>query len=1300
MTVDGADPRQIERFDGTNFHLWKYKLSMLLKEKNLWNIVTGVESSPLSDSLKANFLVKQQKAASIITLCLSNAIIPDIIGEDDPKLIWDKLTSLYESKTLVNTLFLRRKLFTIVKSTTHTMREHINEVRSLADQLKLCGSPVDEKDIVMTLLMSLPEQHYSGVITALSTKKPSELSLDYIKSFLHEHDQRHTLTDNNAETAFISTSIPSRKCFFCKRPGHIKKDCHKFASWMKKKNADGNIQASVATSRNRSDDLLWYLDSGASRHMTSNITFLKNYEVKPRAVNGFTSETTLSPGQGTVDFGTFRLSQVMLVPNLHINLISTSKLDEANCKIEHSDGKVTITDHTGKIIVKGRRTEDGLYMLDLHCKTEKAMVATNDDTLWHRRLGHMSQDRMKSLSKCVNGLSLVGNADKNCETCITGKQIRVSPSKESSNRSTEILGLLHTDVWGPFKHTSLGKSRYFIQFIDDASRYTWVMFFEKKSEVDDIIRKFQDRIEKEIDMKIKVIRSDNGGEYVSKSIKRFFESKGIRHQTTAPRTPEQNGVAERSNRTIIEIARCMLIESKLSKEFWAEAVATAVYLKNRAGTVSLNGKTPYEALYGSKPDIGHLKVFGCNAFVLDPNRPTKLDAKSYKVKFIGYFEDSKAYRFYDTEQKKLIKSRDAVFLETSFDNTNIVEEDVIEFQTSSETTSIECIPKRLPVNEPVYQENPNPIPKRVKGWANTENEPQKISQEEEFMEIVGRAEATIRGVAEEIDQSRPRRSTRIQAKGNATCLVMRTNDEPDSWKEMLERKDANKWLEAAKTEYQSIVENETFELVELPKGRKAISGKWVFKVKRKSDGTILKYKARWVAKGYKQVKGVDFEETFAPVAKFMTIRCLLALAATLNMHIHQMDFVTAFLNGELKEEVYIDPPEGFTEESHPEKVWKLKKTLYGLKQSPRCWYLKLHIFLEQAGFIRSNLDHSLYIHPADKVILVVYVDDLLIFSECAEQIESVKEKMNSKFKMTDLGELEWFLGMRILRDRSKKLLWIDQEQYAEKLLEKFGMMDSRPVATPLDPSIRLSNDMCPTTEEERQEMDSVPYSSVVGSLMYLMLGTRPDMATTVGTLSRYVSNPGQEHWKAAKRVLRYLRGTTNLSLKFDGNTDNALTLSVWSDADWGGNHDSRKSTTGYLCLLSGAAISWSSKQQPTVALSTAEAEYMALSATTQETIWLRRLLSDIGINTSSPTIIYSDNQGAIALASNPIAHARTKHIDIRHHFVREQVLEETIKVVYCPTNDMVADLLTKGLPSEKHSKFVTEMGMGKSGQVE
>ena len=465
-----------------------------------------------------------------------------------------------------------------------------------------------------------------------------------------------------------------------------------------------------------------------------------------------------------------------------------------------------------------------------------------------------------------------------------------------------------------------------------------------------------------------------------------------------------------------------------------------------------------------------------------------------------------------------------------------------------------------------------------------------------------------------------------------------------------------------------------------------MGAKWVYTIKTNQEGEET-YKARFVAKGYSQISDIDYQETFAPTARMSSIRMLLQRAVQNEMIIHQMDVKTAFLNAPIDCEIYIDQPEGFEKHGdHSESlVCKLKKSLYGLKQSGRNWNNLLHTYLINENFTQSLADPCVYVRTTEDercVIVIVWVDDIIIATSDSNSLQRVKKSLKDRFKMTDLGVLKWFLGTEF--QCSESSIKMNQTRYIEKILAKFKMTDCKPKPTPCV----LGLDK--VLGEESPEMDDPrPYRAIVGSLIYVMTGTRPDLCYIVTKLSQKMSKPTQTDLSTAKHALRYLKGTSKLGLTFR-KSSNPLIIQGFCDSDWGASTTDRRSVTGYNYQLSqtGPLISWKSRKQQTVALSTCEAEYIALANAVQEAKFLKQLCIDIRVSIGEgKAFIKIDNQGAMNLAKNPIHHQRSKHIDIRYHFIREEVREDRVSLEYVPTKENIADIFTKPASKENLEKF-------------
>lgn len=518
------------------------------------------------------------------------------------------------------------------------------------------------------------------------------------------------------------------------------------------------------------------------------------------------------------------------------------------------------------------------------------------------------------------------------------------------------------------------------------------------------------------------------------------------------------------------------------------------------------------------------------------------------------------------------------------------------------------------------------------------------------------------------------------------CYVAWSDEtEPKRYEQAINSSNPQKWIDSMADEIKSQKESQTWVLVPRPKNRRVHGSTWVYKIKLEGDGSF-RYKSRLCLQGFTQIKGIDFKETFAPVVRMTTIRLLLALGARFNLELRHVDVVTAFLNSKIEDEVYMEQPKGFA--NNPDNmVCLLKRAIYGTKQAGRAWNIELNSALVTFGFRRLQTDNGLYVlrRGVIWILLACWVDDMIIAHNHGKTVEELLLHFTQrrKYKIKDLGDLKWVVGMRVLRDRKNKTITLDQAAYIGNVLKRFDMTDCNPAPTPSHSAVKLVLSMAPSNDQETKEMCDVPYRSAVGSLMYAMVCTRPDIAAAVGEVCRYMQNPGPQHWTAVKRIIRYLKGTQHLPLTLKA--DSEIDLLGFSDSDWASNVDNRRSTTGFIFKLFGCTISWASILQVTVALSSTEAEYMAVATAARECTWLQHLLQELELpfELIFPTLIFEDNMGAISLAKNPVGHSRNKHIEVRHHFIREKVQAVRILLEYLNTKEMEADILTKtGIPKD------------------
>ena len=704
--------------------------------------------------------------------------------------------------------------------------------------------------------------------------------------------------------------------------------------------------------------------------------------------------------------------------------------------------------------------------------------------------------------------------------------------------------------------------------------------------------------------------------------------------------------------------------------------------------------------YGRKPDVSHFREFGCDVWVLDEaENLSKIKPRSKKMVFVGFNDGSKSVRYYDPSKRSVKTSRNVTFNENDepreLDFVTCVPglpsegervtkpEPILDANTDVQTDEpqIETEPRKLRTRPPVDYN----INKLSKASA-TPKQPQTLSQQPK---LTIRVPPLARN-----DPPEQAQLARTEPIMEWTFLAM-GEDVPKNFDEAIEGDEGEKWKGAMEDELGNIDKMGTWELVDLPAGRTPIGCRWVYAKKTNEKGEIVKYKARLVAQGFSQKPGIDFSNngTFAPVMRFETLRTTLALATVNGWDLRQFDVKGAYLNGYIEEEIYMRQPPGFEDKS--ERVCRIRRSLYGLKQAGNVWNKELDTALQDLGFTRLQSDNCCYLQESedDFEILMIWVDDILSVANNELGNDRVERDLGGKFEINSLGRPTKLLGMNININPSNNSISLSQTVYIDMLLKKFRLEHANLVTTPLDPNVKFDS-----IENSESEFDDkkvlTGYAQLIGSLMYLAIGTRPDIAFAVNKLAQFSSNPKQEHWTAVKRIFRYLKGTRTRALTYGGDdVDLSEVLNIFCDSDWASSHD-RKSTSGYVLTIAGGAVAWSSKKQATVALSTPEAEYIAATHAARQVLWHRTLLTELGIQVPPVMTIFSDNQGACAISHNPEFHARTKHIDIAYHFLRDLVRSNQLDVVYVNTQfKSLADIFMKGLPRERHEDLSYKIGI-------
>ena len=1074
----------------------------------------------------------------------------------------------------------------------------------------------------------------------------------------------------------------------------------------------------------------WILDTGASGHLVGrkDVFVDGTFETLTGVVsNGIGGAQVTPVGKGTIKIlcksndkpHWLEIPDVQYSPQAGVNLISFNNLWPFIDKMEKLPNGLAFTQ--GRQSFSATIAED-LMTLDMWkdppCDFQGTAYSINDPKLrlWHERMGHLSETGLRRLQHIATGMDDAQEDGRcMCEPCVMGRMTE-RPHTGTIAQGRHPLDLISTDVAGPIKVTGHDQSRYWVTCLDDFAQWAEVEPLQHRSQAFSCIRKFIESNELP-ERRCRRIRLDRGGENVSHEFALWAYDKGIELEYTDTEQHQANGCAEALNRILESKLHPTLLSSKLSDTFWPPVVKYGIaYLRNRSPSSRID-TTPYEMWTGARPDLSNIRKIGSQAFVLNPHRTRRkvVGMKASEGQLLG-FKGRHTYLIKD-RSGRLDWRTNVVFREdrphtacdadnptappesrpqNSFPDISLLEPTALApvdvggqdngHRNDATPSNVESEPIVQGMRDSMYQRENTPSEPNddVSGTlADQTGRPSEV--EDANGSTVWRSPRLSKGQTSRFST----REWMMFCQSIVAAALMTEPFEPRTYDDAKASTSWTHWKDAMGDEVRSLRLNKTWRLKKKSSvtadGKRVLRGKWVFKIKRAADGSVQKYKARWVVRGFEQVEGSDYAETFAAVVKPMSYKALFAIAAAMDYEIEQMDVKTAFLYGNVNDEVYVEQPTGYEEDT--DSVCLLDKALYGLKQSPRIWYETLTEFLKSLGFEALNADLSVFTRHG--MIIAIYVDDLLIAGPSRNDIIEVKRSLSARFQMSDLGPCIHYLGISIRRDRANRCLYLSQRAYIEKFLKDLGMWDVKTAVTPLD------SGKLPEAPQGYQAADALKskYQRAVGLLMYAMLGTRPDIAYAVSVVSRFSANPTTDHWLAVQRILRYLRGTLDLELAFSGEL---RPLVGYSDADWAGDISTRRSTSGYVFGIGTGPISWSSKRQSTVSLSTCEAEYIGQTQATKEAVWLRNLLAELthmNERDIPTTIIYGDNQGAIALAKNPKFHGRSKHIDIQHHYVREKVEDGTVGLKYIETSKQIADGLTKPLSKVPFLQFRKILGL-------
>lgn len=1336
----------VSKFDGSDFAVWRAQMLAMFTAKGL-DSVLKVEK-PLggtTDENKtelANYLRIERQARPLLLLALDNKHAKLVLKCETTKEMWNKLSTIHEQASSANKLILQKQFFELQMKNEETVQDFVSRAEYLYGKLQDIGvNSIDESTVVSKIVTGLTKR-YLNFMSNWSNMSPADQTLEKLLprlmneealiSKFEKTDTGDALIANNSKEfkgkRNERTRKPSGRCFICKQEGHWKNECPK------KNEHEGTAMIAESEANFTSTNKDWIIDSGASEHMTFDRDSYVSY--KPlqttRLVRFGNNENGKGIGIGDIKvkseigtrhWKTIILKNVLHVPELKRKLFSVSATTTYGSKGYINNETIILRDKTGRIQIIGNK-QGGLYRANLEEIPTNALVSnsTSELKLWHKRLAHVNQQTIQEMMKykSVDGLSTIAEEEfkksntsicsVDCEPCILGKQHRKHFPSSSKDRASQVGQRIHVDICGPIGEPTISGSKYFILFKDEFSNFRHIYFMKSTKETENMIRKYLARFKSQTLTNVLTIVSDNGSEFTSNKVQEMLLKFNIAHEKSTAYVPQQNGFIERDNRTILEAARAMLVDKNLPDKLWGEAANTAVYTINRVINKNTRTKTPHELYFGKKPRVNHLRIFGSLCYKKQEEKKRsgyqqKLEHRSKPVIMVGYERDN-TYRTYDPIENKVIISREIIFDETKQYNWGTLIKPAPKYFEIF-LDGLESEAKDNPDNE-----NDNHSGEPDKDASESFRTVSDPDDEEPKIDQTDKAEhnedpTTPQSSGSKEDDQPPMIPSKTKARkafekrtlgdyglrpreNNLAEALVVYGSEPNRYEDALSANDNREWIKAMDDEFNSLMKNQTWDLVNLPNGRKPIKCKWVFKIKCKADGSVERYKARLVAKGYSQKPGIDYSETFSPVVRLDSIRLILSMVTKMDLEMCHFDIKTAFLYGHLEEEIYMDQPEGYIKDTG--KVCRLKRSLYGLKQAPRAWNKCFSDFLSEFELEPLVKDSCIFMKrdkSGEVLIIALYVDDGLVCSSSITLLEKVIFHLRQRFEIKTMDP-SCFVGLEIRRERNRGEMFITQKHYIERVAKRFSLDNSKDVATPMIPNQQLC--IAGAMDGKSHDTVEVPYKEAIGSLMYAMIGCRPDIAHSVNFLARFSEAPKMVHWNAIKRVIQYLNTTSCLGIKYEKN-NNKTGLECHVDSDLAGDIDTRRSTSGYVISYNGCTIIWRSKRQPIVTTSTVEAEFVAASLACKDVLWTRQLLEEINLKETDATKLFTDNQGAIHLIQNNQIHANSKHIDRTYMFIRELYENKQIKPVYICGQEQRADIFTKAITRDRFRELRSKLGV-------
>ena len=1207
----------------------------------------------------------------------------------------------------------------------------LTRVASLQGQIRACGKEFSDDDLRQVIALALPPR-FDLCMRLLSRDDPPPTITRITSALLQEdriQQRRETMYQHRgAEQAMVASTGFRRQdrspakgqhsapttgkcvdvtCTFCGKHGHCAQRCYKLASALKyglivPADVLGQLRAHAkrtnigaadskqqlyllsATYQNvTTSEQCWVVDSGATAHMTPNKHLLSDYTPiqqgeryivladKSRiAVHGVGSchITLTNSNNKPVNVC---MANVLYAPQLTFQLFSANVATQSHMhklSVQHdasylhllsgddipfsrsSDGAL-LTLWVSYTNMQGERSQPTSgsqqhYEPTTHHQHPRALQTVSEQQ--HRLYGHKHDRAVERI------LHQQTPSQPVCEPCELAKSKRTSIAKQAQPRDTLPLDLLFGDLCGPLPH-SRGYFTWVFAIIDDASRFAWTFLLRNKTDVHEAMQLLRTNRFVSGALPGAMLQTDSEPLFKSTAFRATCMELDVQQRFSPPHSQAKNGVVERYFRTLFETVRVLLFSCGLPDYFWEDAVRHATVLYN---ITPRQGKSAPISQLHDRYKLPTLYEFGSVAYVnIAAGKRRKLEPRARKGIYLGCDLEDSSHRIYILSTSQVVNSIHVTIGEVQdwsshFSATHEDESEQDQQQQTSTFFTDDWFDATLPTSQETSTTDSEPT-----------SDPAQTDDSDAVMD------------------------TTVDDPILEDFVMVAACDLPDpvTIAQALASPESEDWMDGIRQEFASMEANRVFELLDsVPAGSPVLQSKLVFKRKKDVNGRTVRYKVRWVCKGFTQTEGVDYHETFAPTTDLTSLRLLLSLATSKGMYLQQMDVDTAFLHADVDADIYVRIPKGL-DFIFPkgQQVCKLNKSLYGLKQAPHLWNERLNKFFLSVGFKRLYSDLCVYALHSEggETWVSIYVDDLIIAASTPQLMTQFKTQISEQFTMKDLGSPHLCLGMRITYDREAKLASIGQEHYIKQILKDFNMQDCKPARTPLPTNYndKQSNDEEPASSEPCD----APFGSLVGKLLYAATCTRPDIATAVSMLCSHMKSPTKVQWQAAKHVLRYLKATATVVIQYTGKD---AYLSAYSDASYATDPIKCRSRTGNVIFFASGPVSWHTKLQPTIATSSAEAEYMALAQTAKEVQYLRTFIEELTNKAlSGPTTVYADNTASIKVATS--SSTRMKHIKIRFHYIKQCIEEGTIVLEHCATDQMIADILTKALGKDKTDTF-------------